>query len=243
MNIPGIAYHRPVSGLLIHHHFSVDFNPKSIRLSLIQQVYLDMNIFFFTPDQFFYKFLIFDRKLGNKYLLPEFCDRPYAIMFFAIYNLQRLFFLSIREEHIIRTFQSYSITLLFLPQLLFRRYFTLGQVLYHLVQLINFQNVRRLEALQAFQPAPDTVHQTIDRCRNITYHGKHYSHTYKGTHYNGSKNTAVQLISQTINRFFCNKTAKYPVRIFIRHLTAVQIQFRHYTINILSANRCILYEK
>ena len=109
------------------------------------------------------------------------------------------------------------------------------------MQLINFLNVRQPELPQSLHTASYAVHQTINRCRNIANYDKHDHHTHKSTDYNSGQNAAVQLISQTKNRFLCNKATQYPVFIFIRYLAAIQIKPRNNRIYVLSPYGGIFY--
>ena len=82
----------------------------------------------------------------------------------------------------------------------------------------------------------------VNRFRRILDKKINQNNCHQGTSQNRSQNSLINIGNQSIHRILCNKTAQCPLRIFIRHISAVQLQIAHKSVNLLFPNGSPLYQ-
>ena len=90
--------------------------------------------------------------------------------------------------------------------------------------------------MNSLHSASYTLHQVINRFRRILDKEINQDNCHQGTSQNRSQNSLINIGNQSIHRILCNKTAQCPLGIFIRHISAVQLQIAHKSVNLLFPN-------
>ena len=82
----------------------------------------------------------------------------------------------------------------------------------------------------------------VNRFRRILDKKINQNNCHQGTSQNRSQDSLINIGNQSIHRILCNKTAQCPLGIFIRHISAVQFQIAHKSVNLLFPNGSSLYQ-
>ena len=131
---------------------------------------------------------------------------PNSIMPDTVNNLQLLFFLPERKEYIFRCLNRNPVTFFFFQKLFFCLLLGIGQILDHIMQFINFRNVRWGKCMDSLHTSAHTFYQTIYWFSNIS-NQKIYTESCQhcASHYSCQYNI-VDTVSQTIYGFFRDKS-------------------------------------
>ena len=147
----------------------------------------------------------------------------------------------IGEKDIFGGLQSHLVPLFFLQKDILRLLLPLCQVLHHIIQGVNFQNIRGFEVLKSRLSPADTLHQPLNWAGQVPHREVDAQHTKDQANQHRGHNPDIELPAHAEQVHLRIQAQKRPFGILIGHMIAIQPQRTHHRINALSVQTGALY--
>ena len=170
----------------------------------------------------------------------EIAAGPFPVHGLVVDQVQHMAVEVVGEEHILGGLQRHLIALLLLQQDVLRLLLPPGQIVHHIVQRVDLQDVGGLEVLQSRAAPADALHQLLGRPGQVPDHHIDAQHPEAQADQHRRHDPDIELAAHAEQILFRVQPQQHPPRVVIGHVVAVQLEGARHRKDALAAHLHVL---